>query len=191
MSKRRAVAFAVCASSLLLVAAEPQGSTEAEQRAYALATKPDGAWQHRGSARRGERIFGDPSGPLHGICATCHKVRGLGGDIGPDLTLVGSAHPRAELITSILEPSQTILFGFEQIMVETTGGEVFTGALRQERSDSITVRGADGIPHTVARSEVKTRQSVPTSLMPPGLTLALKPEQFVDLIAYLETLKGD
>lgn len=173
----------------LSLAAEAPPAKEAEQRAYALATNPDGSWKHRGSARRGERIFGDPDGPLCGICATCHKVRGLGGDIGPDLSIVASAHPRADLVTSILEPSETILFGFEQVMVETTRGEVFTGALRQERAESITLRGADGIPRTIAKAEIKTRQSVPVSLMPAGLTTNLTPRQFVDLVAYLESLR--
>ena len=40
------------------------------------------------------------------------------------------------------------------------------------------------------KADVKSQQHLPTSLMPPGLTMALKPEDVVDLLAYLETLKG-
>lgn len=181
----------IAMSLLLLQGFALAEAWEDQQRAYALAKKPSGRWENRGSALRGEKIFGDPEGPLAGICATCHRVRGLGGDIGPDLSLVGSAHDRAELITSILEPSQLILFGYEQVMIETTDGETFVGALRQETRDSLTVKGADGQPHTIAKADIRNRKPLPTSLMPAGLTRALTPAQFTDLLAYLERLRGD
>ena len=90
---------------------------------------------------------------------------------------------------SILEPSKTIALGFEQNMIETNGGETFIGALRQETADAFTLVGADGQPHIVKKSDVKTRKPMEQSLMPAGLTLGLKPEDFADLLAYLETLK--
>jgi len=37
---------------------------------------------------------------------------------------------------------------------------------------------------------VKKKTDLHTSLMPPGLTLGLKPEEFVDLLAYMSSLKG-
>ena len=61
-------------------------SPEDKQRAYALATKHDGSWLHAGDPKKGEKVFRDPTGPLAGICATCHTVRGQGGQVGPDLT---------------------------------------------------------------------------------------------------------
>ncbi len=101
---------------------------DVKQRAYVLAQNADGTWTHRSDAKRGEKIFHDPTGPLGGICAQCHKVRGLGAEVGPDLTLVGSVDQRGDLLTSI---------------------------------------------------------------MPPGLTLALPPEALADLLAYLESLRGN
>lgn len=164
-------------------------SPEEKQRAFVLATKPDGSWVNAGRPSRGEKVFGDPNGPIGGICASCHKVRGLGGDIGPDLSLVGSVYKRADLLTSIQEPSKTIALGFEQVMVETTKGETFIGALRQEAADSLMIKGADGQPHIVQKTDIKNRQAIPVSLMPPGLTMAMKPEDLADLLAFLETLR--
>ena len=46
----------------------------------------------------------------------------------------------------------------------------------------------DGQPHIVKKTDVKTRKPLEISLMPPGLTLALKPEDFADLLAFLESL---
>jgi putative heme-binding domain-containing protein len=163
---------------------------EDKQRAFALATKTDGSWLHAGDPKKGEKVFRDPAGPLAGICATCHAVKGQGGQVGPDLSAVAANYKRADLVTSILEPSKTIALGFEQVMVETSGGDSFFGALRTQTDDEMTIVGADAVKHVVKKADVKNRTDMKTSLMPQGLTLALKSEDFVDLIAFLETLRG-
>ena len=163
---------------------------EVKQRAFTLATKPDGAWLNPGDAKRGERLFFDQTAPLGGICATCHAVRGKGGQIGPDLSTVAVNYKRPDLLTSLLEPGKTIALGFEQVMIETKGGETFLGALRQETGEALTVVGGDAVSHVVKTADVKSRKAIETSLMPAGLTLGLKPEDVADLLAYLETLRG-
>jgi putative heme-binding domain-containing protein len=164
-------------------------SPDEKQRAFALATKPDGSWFNAGDAKRGEKLFFDKEAALSGICATCHAVRGKGGAIGPDLSAIAVNYRRPELVVSILEPSKTIALGFEQSIVETKAGETLVGALRQETNDTLTLVGADGQPHVVKKADVKSRKPLELSLMPPGLTLALKPADFADLLAFLETLK--
>ncbi|MDB6150658.1 MAG: Heme-binding protein, partial [Chthoniobacter sp.] len=89
---------------------------EEKQRLFALATKPDGTWINPGDAKRGEKLFHDPAAPMAAICATCHVVKGKGGQIGPDLSAVGTKYKRPDLIASIHEPSKTIALGFEQEM---------------------------------------------------------------------------
>ncbi|MDR3401128.1 MAG: HEAT repeat domain-containing protein [Chthoniobacter sp.] len=163
---------------------------EDKQRAFALATKADGAWLHAGDPKKGEKVFRDQTGPLAGICATCHTVKGQGGQVGPDLSAIAANYKRADLITSILEPSKTIALGFEQVMIETNAGDTFFGALRAQSDSELTIVGADAVKHVVKKADVKTRTDMKTSLMPQGLTLALKPEDFVDLVSFLETLKG-
>jgi putative heme-binding domain-containing protein len=163
---------------------------EDKQRAFALATKTDGSWLHTGDPKKGEKVFRDQTGPLAGVCATCHTVKEQGGQVGPDLSAIAANYKRADLITSILEPSKTIALGFEQVMIETNGGDTFFGALRAQTDSDLTIVGADAVKHVVKKTDVKNRTDMKTSLMPQGLTLALKPEDFVDLIAFLETLKG-
>lgn len=160
------------------------------QRNFALALKPDGTFANPGDAKHGEQIFADPNGPLAAICATCHAVRGKGGAVGPDLSAIAVNYKRPDLITSLHEPSKTIALGFEQFAVETKGGETFIGAIRQETGDAVTILGADAQPHVVKKGDVKSRTAIHASLMPMGLTLGLKPQDFADLLAYLETLKG-
>ncbi|MGB8169927.1 MAG: HEAT repeat domain-containing protein, partial [Chthoniobacteraceae bacterium] len=161
-----------------------------KQRLFALAARPDGTYVNKGDAAKGEKIFFDPTGPLGGICATCHAVRGKGGQIGPDLGTIAANYKRPDLITSLHEPSKTIALGFEQFIVETKSGEIFAGAVRQETADTLTVLGADAQSHVVKKADVKSKTAVPASIMPQGLTLGLKPQDFTDLLAYLETLTG-
>ncbi len=162
---------------------------EEKQRALALAAKPDGSWLNPGDAKNGQKLFFDPGAALGGICATCHVVAGKGGQIGPDLTAVGANYKRPDLLTSIHEPSKTIALGFEQVMIETKAGEVVAGALRSEAGDAFTILDATGQTHAVKKADVKTRTDVHLSLMPPGLTAGLKPDELVDLLAYLESLR--
>ena len=129
--------------------------------------------------------------PLGGICAHCHAVKGKGGPVGPDLSAIAVNYKRPDLITSILEPSKTIALGFEQFTVQTKGGDLYAGAIRQGdgRCHHGSRRG-DQQPHIVKKADIQAKTPVPVSIMPQGLTLGLKPEDFVDLLAYLETLTG-
>ncbi len=161
-----------------------------KQRLFALAMKADGSYVNAGNPKNGEKLFFDQTGPLGAICATCHTVNGKGGQVGPDLSAIAANYKRPDLITSILEPSKTIALGFEQFMIETKGGETFAGALRQDTGEAFTLVGVDAKPHVIKKTDVKTKTAIPISLMPQGLTLGLKVEDFVDLVAYLETLKG-
>jgi len=161
-----------------------------KQRAYALAAKADGKWLHVGNPEHGAQLFSDPNGALGGICAQCHTVKGKGGQVGPDLSAISVNYKRPDLITSILEPSKTIALGFEQFAVQTKSGDLYAGAIRKETDDAITILGADQMPHVVKKADIQSKTAVPVSIMPPGLTLGLKPEDFVDLVSYLETLNG-
>jgi len=163
---------------------------DAAQRAFALATNADGSYLHKGDPARGEKIFRDPSGPLGAVCASCHVVGGQGGEVGPNLSAIAVNYKRPDLITSIHEPSRTIALGFEQFLVTTHAGGIFAGAIRQETNETVTIVGVDAQPHIVKKGDIKERTPVSMSLMPAGLTLGLKPEEFVDLLSYLETLDG-
>jgi putative heme-binding domain-containing protein len=152
--------------------------------------KADGSYVNAGDPKKGQKLFFEQTAALGGICATCHTVNGKGGQVGPDLSAIAANYKRPDLITSILEPSKTIALGFEQFLVETKGGDTFAGAVRQETADSFTLVGADAQPHVVKKADVKSKTAVPVSLMPQGLTLGLRVEDFVDLLAFLETLKS-
>ena len=100
-------------------------------------------------------------------------------------------YKRGDLLTSILEPSKTIALGYEQVVVEAKAGDIFAGAVRKETDEALTILGSDMRPHLVNKADIKTRKPVETSIMPAGLTLGLKPEELADLLAYMESLRGN
>src|SRR5439155_12005568 len=98
-------------------------------------------------------------------CATCHRVRGQGGDVGPDLSLIGGKFDRAHLVESILEPSRQIVEGYRTSSLVLTDGRVMTGIVREESADSLTLVDVSGQRQQVAKSRIEERRLTDVSLM--------------------------
>lgn len=139
-----------------------------------------------GEAERGRQVFMNQNGLA---CVKCHRVGGDGGDVGPDLTQIGVQFDRNALAESILWPSRVVREGYQQTVIELKDGETVSGLVKGETAESITLRGADGINQTVSKSQIQTRDTSALSLMPEGLHSAITPQEFADLLAYLQSLK--
>ena len=99
------------------------------------------AMTHGGDAGRGRALFADLK---RLACARCHRVRGQGGDLGPDLSDVGGKFDRPLLIESLLDPSRQIVVGYRTTTIATTNGQVFTGLARDESPAGLVLVDADG-----------------------------------------------
>jgi putative heme-binding domain-containing protein len=152
-------------------------------------TPPDvlrrAAMNSGGNRDRGKAIFA----VAHTKCATCHKIHGQGGDVGPDLSQVGGKLDRTHLIESILDPSAEIPQGYHATILQTKSGQVFTGIVKTESATAVTLLDAEGKSITVRLGDIDSRQVSKVSLMPAGLADGLTPQQFCDLISYLEGLR--
>jgi len=148
-------------------------------RAFALA--------HPGDPRNGEALFADPKG-LH--CARCHAGGGVpSANLGPDLTGLASKYDKAEIIRSVLDPSDRIAIGYQPAVIAKGDGAVLTGLVRDETETHVDLVGPDAKAHRIAKSEIAERRVGEVSPMPTGLVDALTPVEFADLIAYLTTLR--
>jgi len=145
------------------------------------------AGEHAGNVANGRRVFFNEQGVA---CIRCHLVGGKGGAVGPDLTLAGAQFSRAQLVESVLHPSRAVREGYQQIIIETKDGEEFSGALKADTADGVTLVDGLGRTNAVPRASIANRRTSELSLMPEGLHVGLKLEEFADLIAYLESLKS-
>jgi putative heme-binding domain-containing protein len=159
----------------------PSGSDarREEYARFALAT--------RGEAARGRVVFDDRD---EAGCIKCHRVRGMGSDIGPDLSNVGGKFGREHLIESVLEPSRQIVEGYRPTAFATGDGRVLTGLVRRETADQLTLVDSEAREQPVRKADVVERKFADVSIMPEGLEARLSRAQFADLIAYLESLRS-
>ncbi|MGO9915382.1 MAG: HEAT repeat domain-containing protein [Isosphaeraceae bacterium] len=146
----------------------------------------DYALTHPGDAKKGETFFFDPKGVG---CVKCHAAAGRGtARIGPDLTGLALKYDKAEIVRSVLEPSNRIASGYLRVVVAKADGTVLSGLFRGESNTHLDLIGTDLTPVRIAKSAIDVRRVSETSLMPAGLVDSMTKHEFADLIAYLMTL---
>lgn len=158
------------------VFADASSSTRA-----AVVEKFKPALKLKGDAAKGKTTFAQ-------VCISCHKLDGVGIELGPDLRSVVQ-HDAEKLLNSILDPSAIIEPGFMAYHCTLKSGEQLYGVITTETSASLTLKMAGNMTKSVLRSEIEKLQSTGASLMPEGLEAALTPQSLADLIAYLQTPK--
>jgi putative heme-binding domain-containing protein len=117
-------------------------------------------------------------------CSTCHRLRGAGATIGPDLSNLAS-RDAASVLRDIKEPSASINPDYVAYNVTLSDGGELTGFIRAQDDASIKLIGADGKETQFHPTDVKEMRPSSVSLMPTGLIDALKGEQIRDLLTFL------
>jgi putative heme-binding domain-containing protein len=127
--------------------------------------------------------------PSHGravfarTCASCHKLFGEGGAVGPDLT--GSQRTNLDyVLENVLDPSAIVFSEYQVTIVATTDGRVVQGIIKQETDKAITLQ-TQNEALVIPKDEIESRTKSPLSLMPEGLWDNLKNAEVRDLVAYL------
>ncbi|MFO7824920.1 MAG: HEAT repeat domain-containing protein [Cyclobacterium sp.] len=122
------------------------------------------------------------------MCQSCHALGGAGGKLGPDLSSLGSSLPIDNIISSLLDPAESVKEGYELQKVTKTDGSIVMGYLVSDGSSELIMRNPAGNEMTIPKSQVSGRENVSGSLMPPGLTSGLERQEFIDLVGYLSRL---
>lgn len=156
-------------------------ASQASTARAAVVEKFKPALKLKGDPAKGKAVFAQ-------VCISCHKLEGVGLELGPDLRSVVQ-HDAEKLMNSILDPSAIIEPGFMAYHCTLKSGEQLYGVIATETSASLTLKMAGNVSKSVLRSEISRLQSTGTSLMPDGLEAALTPQTLADLIAYLQTPK--
>ena len=118
------------------------------------------------------------------VCASCHKLYGHGGDIGPDLT--GAGRDNLDyLLENIVDPGATVGADFRMVVIAMKDGRVLNGIIRARTERTLTLQ-TQTEALTLDRADIERQEPSPLSLMPEGLLAPLKEEEVRDLIAYLK-----
>ena len=117
-------------------------------------------------------------------CASCHKLFGQGGEIGPDLTGAGR-HDLDYLLGNIVDPSAVVTKDFQMTAFTLADGRTVNGIATVETDRIVTVQTATE-KVTLAKADIENRKPSTLSLMPDGLLQPLTPKETRDLFKYLQ-----
>ncbi|BCX48929.1 cytochrome c [Haloferula helveola] len=116
-------------------------------------------------------------------CASCHKLHGKGGNIGPDLT-GGGRSDLDYLLHNIIDPSFELAPDYRMEIFTLKDGRTLTGVVKESSPKTVVIQTmTDRVP--LERGQIGKRLVIETSLMPEGLLNGLSPEQVRDLFGYL------
>jgi putative heme-binding domain-containing protein len=120
-------------------------------------------------------------------CSTCHRIRGEGATIGPDLSNLSHRDPAA-VLRDIQQPSLAINPDYVAYnVVLKNGGDEPSGFVRGQNSETLRLLGIDGKERTFKHSEVEALRVSNVSLMPEGLLQGLSDHDVRSLLTFLVT----
>ncbi len=134
-----------------------------------------------GDAGVGRRIFIEKA---EASCVRCHKMNGEGGEVGPDLTGLGSRKDRQYLLESIVFPNKHIAEGYESVSVTTKSDVTYAGQLKKETADQLEINSPEDGLLTVKKANLKLRERG-LSAMPEELRQVLTKPELRDLVEFL------
>lgn len=137
----------------------------------------------KGDAKRGEHVFRNEANS----CLKCHAIRGAGGQVGPELSDIGTVSPVDFLITSVMVPEAAVKEQHQMMTALTTDGRILQGIIVDESTETIRLKDAEGKEFTIPAAEIEERKTG-GSLMPKGLPKLMTRQEFVDLIRFLSEL---
>jgi putative heme-binding domain-containing protein len=117
-------------------------------------------------------------------CATCHRLRGEGNDVGPELGAVANK-PLEALLVAILDPNQAVEWRYTSYTALTRNDREVSGLIVAETPTSITLRAPGGAEETILRKDLKNLKHSDLSLMPEGFEAILKPQDMADLLGFI------
>jgi putative heme-binding domain-containing protein len=126
-------------------------------------------------------------------CVSCHRMNGVGEQVGPDLTQLDPKTTKADILRSLVEPSAKIHDKYLTYAFALKSGKVVTGMILESSPERIKVIEnpmAKTPPVLLDGANIEEQTKSATSIMPKGVLDKLTREEILDLIAYIVG-KGD
>jgi cytochrome c oxidase cbb3-type subunit 3 len=123
-----------------------------------------------------------------GECTTCHRVNGMGGFRGPNLSEIGATRSEQSLLESLVAPSAEIIPLNQEIRAVTKAGRTITG--RRMNEDTYSVQLIDEQGHLVALMKADLKEFTPLKISSmPSYERRLSTAELADLVTFLRSLK--
>lgn len=132
---------------------------------------------------QGKKIYGAI------LCARCHSIQGSGGDIGPDLTQLGTRFSNKDMLEAIINPNKAVSDQYASTIYILKNGQSIVGRQLSEDKTGYTISQNPFAPdqtRKVLKKDVVSTKYSTESIMLPGLINALNPDELKDLMAYLK-----
>ncbi len=144
--------------------------------------------KRKGDVERGRRLFVEASGVT---CRKCHTIDRQGGKIGPELTGIGRRLRHDEILDNIIVPSKKIDPKFASWVVATVRGTVDSGLMVRQSPQEVVLRDANGKDKRIPRDDIDFMKPQAKSIMPELLLRDFTADNAADLLAFLQSQKGD
>ncbi|HKX61654.1 MAG TPA: hypothetical protein VJS65_07415, partial [Verrucomicrobiae bacterium] len=133
-----------------------------------------------GNRDRGRDVFAGAA-----QCTQCHPSPGGRQTFGPDLAGLGRKYNRAQLLTQILQPSESVAPEFKLTSVTTKDGRELTGFVIRRMPGAIVLKEQSLAEHTLESGQIAELRESSLSAMPEGLLAPLTAQEVADLLEYL------
>ena len=136
-----------------------------------------------GDAKAGRKlVFGHPAAQ----CIRCHKVAGLGSEIGPDLSKVAAKLSRADILEALVDPQAKLTEGYGLLVGKLKDGTDVSGSIVKSSDHHYQIRTAEGNELQVERKNLASE--ILTSQMPP-MGAILTRYELRDIVEFLSNLR--
>lgn len=133
-----------------------------------------------GDVSAGETVFWKKA-----ECSACHRIRGRGGMLGPDLSNIGAQRPLGKIRESILDPDADGFRGYLGVVATMKDGRTVRGVARNRTNYSVQIIDDQGTVHLLNTSDLRDVKYSEHSPMPGDYKQRLSEKELTDLLAYL------
>lgn len=133
-------------------------------------------------AARGKKVFAKH-------CAACHRLEGIGVQVGAELLSALRNKTAEQLLIDILDPSREVDPRYLAYQVRTKRGTTISGIVSADTAASMTLKRGEGAEDIVLRGQIEAVESTGKSLMPDGFEVQISKQDMADLIRYLLGVK--
>ena len=128
-------------------------------------------------ADRGRKLFAQH-------CSVCHKMNGIGHEIGPNLASIRTRGAETILV-NVIDPNREVNPQYLNYVLLTQDGRAVTGMVAAETASSVTLRRAESASDTVLRVDIEELKSTGLSIMPEGMDKSINVQDMADIISFL------